>query len=474
MAPQEFMLRTTPRSSGQQLDLVQLRAVIKGDVIVSGDGDYEAARKVLNVLIDRHPTVIVRPVSEDDVAQAVRFARDHALPVAVRAGSHSSAGFGTVDDGVVIDLSRMRTVTIDPEARIARAQGGILAGELLAAASAFHLTAPFGDNPGVGVGGITLGGGVGWLTRKLGMTIDSLLAAEVITADGSKVRASETEHPDLFWALRGGGGNFGVVTTFEFKLHPIDRVLGGTLFLPATHTVLRGLIDLARQAPDDLTVIFAPLYIRTSPVMPQALHNSAAIMVMPVWAGDLEMGKRVLQSFRDLAEPLADAIQPMPFKAMYEGHAEPPNYASIVRAFMTNTLDEEAIDTILEMLKPEYLPEHTAMIGVQIRVLGGAMGRVPHDTTAFSHRDAEMLVGVFSTGFNPAEQEAHQQWVQSLFEAIQPLSRKSYLNFLEHEGENRLREAYSEETYQRLAEVKQHYDPENIFRINHNITPKQA
>jgi len=458
-----------------QVPAVHRRLAIRGDVILPGDAEYDSARRVHNLLHDRFPAVIVRPVDADDVVSAVRYASENGLTVAVRGGAHSGAGYGTIDDGLVIDLSRMRAISVNPAARVARAQGGITAGEFTAATSPHGLVTPFGDAPTVGVGGITIGGGVGYLTRKLGMTIDSLLAAEIVTADGHKIRTSETEHPDLFWAIRGGGGNFGILTELEFRLHPVNMVLGGPLFLPATRETVRGVIELTQKAPEDLTTISAVMRFMPSPMMPEAVHNRVTLMVIPVWAGDLDAGQQVLAPFRALATPFADFIHPTPFIGMYEEGGGPgEHYTSLVRSFMGNSLDDAAIDAMLDHFAADRVPSQRSMTVAQIRVLGGAMARVPSDATAFSHRDAQVLIGFAAVGFDPSEYPAHLAWVESLYNAVRHHATGSYLNFLEDEGDSRIRQAYSAATYQRLAEVKRRYDPNNLFRHNPNIAPAKA
>jgi FAD/FMN-containing dehydrogenase len=456
-------------------DITRFRDAIRGEIILSGDTNYDAMRQVHNLLRDGRPALIVRPVDSDDVVHAVRFASDLGLTVAVRGGGHSGGGFGTVDGGIVIDLSLMRAISVDPDARIARAQGGITAGEYTAVTMTHGLITPFGDSPSVGIGGLTLGGGIGWLGRKLGMTIDSLLAVELVTADGRKLHVNETEHPDLFWAIRGGGGNFGIVTSFEFRLYPIDTVLGGALYLPPTRDVMRGVIDLARQAPDELTTISLVMHVLPSPELPEALHGQLAVIVMLVWAGDLEAGQRALSPFRALAKPMADLVRPMPFSAMYEMFAaagEP--VTSITRAFMADSLDDVAIDAMLASLEQTRLPSSSSITVIQLRILGGAIARIPVDATAFAHRDANLMVAIAALGFEPVELDDQQARLESVFAAVRHVSTGAYLNFLDDEGEIRIREAYPESTYRRLAEVKRRYDPDNSFHLNQNVRPAEA
>lgn len=454
------------------IDLTGLKSNFGGDIITPDSSEYGEARHIHNLLSDSYPALIVRPKNAHDVAAAVKFATTNDLQIAVRGGGHNNGGFGTVNSGIVIDMSSMNAVRADPQTQIIYVEGGAKAGEVTTAAMAHGMIVPFGDSPSVGVGGITLGGGVGWLTRKFGMTIDSLLAAEVVIADGEILRASPTEHQDLFWALRGGGGNFGVVTAFEFRMHPIETVLGGMLILPATPEVIRKAIDLSLEAPDDLTNITMVGPMMPMPGVPEDLVGKVAFVIMPVWSGDLEAGERALAAFRALATPLADMIEPMPFSKMYDDTDAPiERYTSYTRAFMADRLDDSAIDAMLAAVSPEGRPQSQAMNVIQIRVLGGAMARVPADATAFAHRTAPLLTAIASVGFEPTTFDQQRAWADATYGATRHASTGAYLNFLEKEGDERIREAYPGETYGRLAEVKRKYDPDNVFRLNQNIQP---
>lgn len=304
------------------------------------------------------------------------------------------------------------------------------------------------------------------------MTIDSLLAAEIVTANGEILRASRTDHPDLFWALRGGGGNFGVVTSFEFRMHPIETVLGGMLILPAAREVIRKAIDLSLEAPDELTNITMVGPMMPMPGVPEELMGKLAFTIMPVWSGDLDAGQRALAPFRALATPLADMIEPMPFSKMYDdGGAPAKRYTSYTRAFMADRLDITAIDAMLAAVSPEGRPHSQSMSVIQIRILGGAMARVPANATAFAHRAAPLMAAIASVGFEPTAFEEQKAWVDAAYHATRHVSTGAYLNFLEREGDERVREAYTLETYRRLAKVKRRYDPDNVFRLNQNIRP---
>jgi FAD/FMN-containing dehydrogenase len=428
--------------------------------------DYDAARQVHNLAFDRRPAMIVQPLDATDVAATVRLARDAGLPIAVRSGGHSLAGHSVVDGGVVIDLSAMKGLHIDPARRLAWAQTGLTAGEYTTAAAAHGLATPFGDTGSVGLGGITLGGGIGFLVRKHGLTIDDLVSAEIVTADGRVVTASETQHPDLFWAIRGGGGNFGVATRFAYRLHDVGLVFGGALVLPATRDVLQGVVELASAAPEELSLIAHVMHAPPLPFIPAELVGQPVIAILAIHAGEPAAGERAVAPLRALAAPIADALGPMPYPAIYQFTAEAgaPSRGVVRSAFMSS-LTDDAADAVLEAVATSPSP----MAIFQLRVLGGAMARVPSGATAFAHRAAPLL-GTILTPYE-GEPEPHVAWTESLFAAIRPASAGVYSNFLEDEGDGRIREAYPNGTYDRLADVKRDWDPENVFRLNQNIRP---
>ena len=449
-------------------DLAAFAASISGTVIRPEDEGYDLARQVHNANIDVRPICIVQAASAADVARTVVFARETGLELAVRGGAHSLAGYGTTEGGIVLDLGAMKGLHIDPARRLAWAQAGLRAGEYTAAAAEHGLATPFGDTGSVGIAGLTLGGGIGWLVRKYGLAIDALLSVEIVTADGRIVIASETEHPDLFWAVRGGGGNFGVVTRFQFRLYPVSMILGGALFLPPTRDVLRGLEAVAANAPEALSTISFLMPAPPAPFIPEAVHGQPTLAIMFVFDGDPEAGQAALEPFRRLATPLAEAVMPMPYVGIYEmlKDAERRTPASH-RSLFLDRLDDAAVDTILERMAAPSSP--VAM--TQIRILGGAMARVPADSTAFAHRDAAVMVTITTPFEDVAEAPVHAAWTQSFYEALRPRSVGVYSNFLEAEGESRIHEAYPVATYRRLADVKRRYDPANLFRLNQNIAP---
>jgi FAD/FMN-containing dehydrogenase len=445
---------------------------LRGELLLPDNHGYEDARRGYNSLHDHRPAVIVRPADGDDVARALEFATSAGLEIAVRSGGHSLAGYGATEGGALIDLSAMHAIHIDATARVASVEAGTTAGQLTATTAAHGLVVPFGDSPTVGVGGITLGGGVGWLSRKLGLTIDSLDSVEVVTAEGQLVAADEHTRQDLFWAVRGGGGNFGVVTRFRYRLHPIGTVLGGALVLPATHEVIRGVIDLADAAPDELTTISLITRLPPLSIVPPEMHGQLAVLITLVWCGEVDEGARFVNTFRTLAPPIADLLHPRPYPSMYELIPEAPqSVTNITYSFAADALDDVAIGSILHHMEDPNLPSTEAFAAAELRVLGGAISRVPIDATAFAHRQRRLLCSIVVAGFAEADTDRHRRWVQSLAGAIRYLAKGAYLNFLDAADEARLHEAYPDSTHRRLVEVKWRYDPTNLFHRNLNIRP---
>jgi FAD/FMN-containing dehydrogenase len=446
-------------------------AGLHGTVVLPDDPAYEEARQVKSAATDRRPALIVQACDAADVARTVTFARETERRLSVRGGSHSLAGFGTNDGGIVLDLSGMKALHIDPEARIAWAQPGLTAGEYTTAAAAHGLATPFGDTASVGISGLTLGGGIGWLARKYGLAVDALEAVEMVTADGRQVTASAESHPDLFWAVRGGGGNFGVVTRFRFKLYPLPEIFGGALFMPPTAEVMRSLVPIAASAPEELTTISFLMSIPPAPFVPPALVGELSLIVMFVWSGDPADGPAAIAPFRDVATPLIELAMPMPYMGIYQFTQEAEKrMLAVHRSRFLTTLDDAAIDAILAAMAAPTSP----MTMIQLRVLGGAVGRVAPDVTAFAHREAEVMVTIL-TGFeDPASEPIHKAWTVGLFDALAPNAAGVYSNFLEVEGQDRVHEAYPGGTYERLADIKRRYDPSNLFDQNQNIRPALA
>jgi FAD/FMN-containing dehydrogenase len=449
--------------------IAELRRRLAGDLITSDSPEYEEARKTLYTL-DRYPLAIVRPANARDVATAVDFARDSALPLSVRSGGHSLAHFGVIDGAITVDLSTMKRVRVDPQTRTARVEAGATSGDIVGSAHEHDLALSTGDTQTVGIGGLTTGGGIGFMVRKYGLAIDNLLSAQVVTADGRIVTASEEEHPDLFWAIRGGGGNVGIVTEFNFRLAPVGQIVGGVLALPATREVIRGYLDYAASAPDDLTTIANLMFAPPAPFVPQERVGEMVLAILVCWTGSVEEGERALAPLRMLASPVVDTVGPIPYPAIYRytDHQTLPHSASI-RQMFADTLSDAAIDAMLTAMKHTTSPFSL----VQFRGLGGAMARVSADATAFAHRSQPYFVAIIGLWLDSAQDAAvHRSWVESIWQSIHPEGSGVYVNFLENEGVERIREAYPPATYDRLARIKRQYDPENLFRFNQNVPPR--
>jgi FAD/FMN-containing dehydrogenase len=450
------------------LDLDAFEAGLHGSIILPGSPDYDVARQVNSARADKRPALIVRAADAADVARTVNLARESGLDLAVRGGGHSLAGYGTNDGGIVLDLGAMKGLHIDPERRVAWAQPGLTAKEYSVAAAAHGLATPFGDTGSVGISGLTLGGGIGWLVRKFGLAIDALEAVEIVTADGRQVTASPDSHPDLFWAVRGGGGNFGVVTRFQFKLYPVAEILGGALFMPATHDVLRSLVPIAASAPEELTTISFLMAMPPGPFVPAELVGTMSLAIMFVWNGDPAAGQAALQPFRDVATPLVELAMPMPYPGIYQMLEQAEHRAlGVHRSRFMSTLDDDAVDAILDAVAAPSSP----MAMIQLRVLGGQMARVGATETAFAHRDAAVMATILTLYEDPSTEAMHVAWTDALHEKLATHEVGVYSNFLEAEGEERIRAAYPSGTYERLADVKRRYDPANLFHLNQNIRP---
>ena len=448
------------------VSIARLRTLFEGRVIAPSDAGYDEARTVFYGGIDRRPALIVRARDAGDVSTVVSTARDSELQLAVRSGGHSIAGHGVSNGGIVLDLARMKALDVDVERRTAWAETGLTAGEYTTAAGAHGLATGFGDTASVGIGGITLGGGIGFLVRKFGLTIDDLLAAEIVTADGRLLHVDAEQHSDLFWAIRGGGGNFGVATRFKFRLHTVDTILGGTLILPATPEIISSFVAEAEGAPEELSIIASVIAAPPMPTLPAAVHGTLVIIAKLVYAGDVEAGERAVAPFRGLATPLADMLKPMRYAEIYPPDGGRHPVAS------TQTMFVDAIDTAAAQTIVDHLRTSTAqMAAVEIRVLGGAMARVSADATAFAHRGSRIMVNVAAMYERPDEAAVHEPWVDALSAALRKGDDGAYVGFLRDEGEARVRAAYPGATWERLVAVKKRYDPGNVFRLNHNIPP---
>jgi len=452
-------------SSGLAID--DLRSRFRGHVIGPNDPDYDEARSVMYGGIDKRPAAIVQVVDADEVARVVSLARDTGLELAVRGGGHSVAGHSVSDGGIVLDLRAMKRLDIDAGARTAWAEGGLTAREVSVAAAEHGLAIGFGDTGSVGIGGITLGGGVGYLVRKHGLTIDSLLAADVVTADGQLLRVDAETQPDLFWGIRGGGGNFGVVTRFKFQLHELDGVVGGILVLPASAQTVAGFIAAAEAAPDELSTIANVMNCPPMPFVPEEVHGQVVILAMLAYAGGAEEGEWALAPFRALATPIADLVRPIPYPEIFP--PDDPSYhpTAIGRTMLMDRIDRPVAQTIVEHLQASDASLRVA----QLRVLGGAMARVPADATAFAHRASRIMVNVAAFYDGPNDKPRREQWVSELVAALRQDDSGAYVNFLDNEGPERVRAAYPGATWDRLVAIKGRYDPGNLFRLNQNIPP---
>jgi FAD/FMN-containing dehydrogenase len=449
------------------LSMPQLADELEGRLITPDDDDYDRARTVFMGTIDRRPALIVRPAHDRDVARVIALARETGTELAVRGGGHSASGHGVSEGGIVLDLRDLNALEIDVESRTAWAGGGLTAGEYTVAAAERGLATGFGDTGTVGLGGITLGGGIGYLVRKHGLTVDDLLAAEIVTADGELLRVDEESHPDLFWALRGGGGNFGVATRFQYRLHPLDTVLGGMLVLPATPEVVAGFIAEAQAAPEELSTIANVMTAPPLPFLPPEHHGRLVVMATMLYAGPVEAGEHAVAPLRALATPLVDMLRPMAYPDIYPPHD--PDYRPVAasRTLFVDRVDVATAEMILARLESS----NAMMRATQLRVLGGAMARVPADATAFAHRDRAIMANVAAIYGNPDEEPLHESWATELAAELSQGDPAGYVGFLGDEGEERVRAAYPGTTWDRLAAVKAQYDPDNVFRLNQNVPP---
>jgi FAD/FMN-containing dehydrogenase len=449
----------------------QLRDQVRGEVVTPDDATYEEARKVHNAMIDRRPRVIVRCAGVEDVVAAVNLARDSGADLAVRGGSHSVPGFGTADDAVVIDLSRMQAVEVDAESMTARAQGGATWGVFNDATHAHGLATTGGIISTTGIGGLTLGGGIGYLSRGAGLSCDNLISAEVVTADGRMLTASERENEDLFWALRGGGGNFGVVTSFEYRLHPIREVYGGPMLyeLGDAATVLRFYRDFIREAPEELGGFPAWQIAPPLPFIPEDRHGDAFLLFVACWAGPIEEGEAALKPFHDVAPVVAEHVGPMPYPALNSAFDDlvPAGLQHYWKANFVKELTDEAIEAHLE-----HGPKLPAVNStVHIYPINGACHRVAPDATAFAYRDATFATVIAGMWPDPAQNEDNIAWVRDFYEATAPHSEEGgYINFMAEDDQDSIRANYRE-NYDRLVDVKRKYDADNLFHLNQNITP---
>jgi FAD/FMN-containing dehydrogenase len=462
---------TTSTTRATTVPIEQLRRAVRGRIVVPGDPDFDALASVMyGGLGSSQPAAIVRVLDAADVAATIRIARTTATELAVRSGGHSAAGHSTNDGGIVIDVRELTGLDIDVAGRTAWAGSGLTAGAYTLAAAEHGLATGFGDTGSVGIGGITLGGGVGYLGRKHGLTIDNLLAAEIVTADGEAHLIDAEHEPDLFWAIRGGGGNFGVATRFRYRLHDVRSFVGGMLVLPATADTTAGFIAEAHAAPDELSTIANVMNCPPLPFVAEEHHGAIVILAMMAYAGDVATGQSVLASFRSLATPLADLTAPMAYPGMYP--PDDPDYhpTAVSRNMFIDHVDRPVAETIVR-----FLDASDASIRVaQLRVLGGAIARVPPDETAYAHRASPIMVNVAAFYDGESDKPQREAWVAEFAAALHQGDTGAYVNFVGDEGEARVRAAYPGATWDRLARVKAAYDPDNVFHHNQNVPPAAA
>jgi FAD/FMN-containing dehydrogenase len=449
--------------------LEQLRSQV-GETILPGDAGYAEARAVLNGMIDRHPTVIARPSDVDGVAAVVAYARENSLDLAVRGGGHSVPGFGT-SDGVVLDLSKMRSVTVDPAKRTAKSQGGATWGDFNDATAEHGLATTGGIISTTGVAGLTFGGGIGYLDRGLGLSCDNLISADVVTADGRLVTANEHENADLFWALRGGGGNFGVAVALEFQLHPVKEIYGGPMLfeVEAAGDIFRWYREFIADAPEEFGGFPAFQMAPPLPFIPEDRHGDMFVAFVACWAGPVEQGESMLKPIHDLAPVVAELVGPMPYPALNSAFDAlyPPGLHHYWKANFVKELSDDAIEAHLTY-GPKAPTVHSTM---HLYPINGAVHRVPSDATAFGHRDANFATVIVGCWPDPADSEANTKWVRDYSDAISPFSEEGgYINFMAADDQGRVAANYGA-NYDRLREVKRTYDPGNVFHLNQNIVP---
>lgn len=453
----------------------ELASKFTGEILLPGDEGYDKARRVWNGMIDKHPAIIVRCLDAGDIVRAVNFARNESLLVAVRGGGHNIAGFGTCDGGIVIDLSKMKKIEVDPALGVAKAEPGLTWGEFDKATQAHGLAVTGGLVSTTGIAGFTLGGGVGWLVRRFGLTLDSLSSVDVVTADGKIVRASLAENPDLFWGIRGAGGNFGIISSFEYKLAKVGpMILGGLVLYPLelASKVLNEYSSFAEEIPDELTTIAVLLTAPPAPFIPAAFQGKKAVAIAVCYSGsDLEAGKRVLEPILSLGEPSVNLVQPMPYVALQSmlDESAPSGILNYWKSAYLTSLGKQSIDTLISRF--EIVP--SPLTAIHLHLLGGALTGTGADATAFGHRDAAHIMNLVSAWTKPSESEKNIEWTRDSFSAMAKFTDGGvYVNFLGEEGKDRIVSAYGEEKYANLVKLKTKYDPSNLFRVNQNIAPK--
>ena len=453
--------------------LTTLPGSFRGELIRPGDPNYDEHRKVWNGSIERSPAVIARCAGTQEVVDAVELARESGLPTAVRGGGHSFPGHSTCDDGIVIDLGKMKGITVDPDGRTARVEAGVLLGELDAATQAHGLAVPAGIVTHTGVAGLTLGGGIGWLHRKYGLTVDQLVSTTMVTAGGEVVRASDTENAELFWGLRGGGGNFGVVTEFEFRLYELGpTVLAGPIFWPIEDSpdVLRFYRDWIAEAPNELMTIVMHRKAPPLDFVPPELHGRLIVAVVCCWSGDPEEGEKAIRPLREFASPVLDLCEPKPFvehQAMFD-----PSFPHGRWYYMRSCDVAELTDEVIDITVEHSMRIRSPLTSFPIWQLGGAIREVGEEETAFGGRGVGHTFNITAATEGEEGFEQEREWVRGFWSALEPFHESVYVNFLMDEGQERVRQAYGPAKYERLVALKRQYDPDNLFRLNQNISPE--
>lgn len=442
----------------------------KGRLIFPADSDYDKARTVFYGGIDKRPAVIIRVSDAHDIATAIKFAKSTGLELAVRSGGHSFAGHSVTNGGIVIDLSGMRKLDVDPSAKTVWAQSGLTAREVINEVDKHNLVIGFGDTGSVGIGGITLAGGIGFLVRKYGLTIDNLLSAEIVTADGQIIQADTHNNKDLFWAVRGGGGNFGIAARFKYKLHELNEVYGGLLMLPATPGIIADIVDYASKAPDELSMILNVMPAPPMPFLPAQHYGKLTAMALIMYAGDPKTGEKVIAPIKNLAKPMVDMVKSMRYKDIFFPDNESYHPTAAARNMFMNSVDRSLAGKIINYLNNSDAP----MRVVQLRVLGGAMSRVAQNETAFAHRSSKIMCNIAAFYKSEKEKKTRRVWVEELSRELYQGDAGAYVGFLGIGDNDRLNNAYPALVMKRLAEIKKKYDPDNLFSLNFNILPSAS
>jgi FAD/FMN-containing dehydrogenase len=467
-------IETTPSRVIGEATIAEFEQGLSGQLIRPEDDAYDEARAIWNGAHDGRPALIVRSAGVADVMRAVHFARSEDLTIAVRGGGHSIPGFSTVDGGIVIDLSAMRSVHVDPARGTAVAQGGATWADFDHETQAFGLAVTGGLVSSTGIAGFTLGGGIGWLMRKYGLAADNLIGADVVTADGQLVRASEGGNRELLWGLRGGGGNFGVVTSLEFRLHPVGpMVYGGAIFFPGERAgeVLRFYRDWVRELPDGLTTVANLTTAPPAPFIPEHAHGKPVIAILALHAGEHEQGRALVQPLKELGDPIVDLIDVLPYTAMQS--LLDPLFGPGAHNYMRSSFVDEIDDAAIETLRDRHAVKPSPHSEIHIHHFGGAVARIGESDSAFGNRSAQYVLNVVARQPEAEGFDGNVAWARGTVAAMAPVSRDgAYVNFMGDAGDDRLRAAYGEAKYERLVALKRRYDPTNVFRLNQNINPR--